>query len=78
MRVAMAYFDVLRAWNCWPPTCRKKKPRCDHWNKRGSGKRLAWLPSLTFSTARPPMIWPGTRRFCSETRCGPGLRRSKP
>ena len=30
MRVAMAYFDVLRAQELLATNLRKKKPRCDH------------------------------------------------
>ena len=78
MRVAMAYFDVLRAQELLATNLQEEEAALRSLEQTGSVKRLAWLPSLTFSTARPPTIWPGTLRYCSEICCGPDLRRSKP
>ena len=75
-RVAIAYFDVLRAIDLLETNIQEEEAALDFSGTNpGVAKKLVWTQSLTSTIARRLMTWLAIPRFSSAISCRPVTRR---
>ena len=78
MRVAMAYFDVLRAQELLATNLQEEEAALRSLEQTRQREEVGLVAITDVFDSQAAYDLAGTRRFCSETCCGRGLRRSKP